>query len=112
MNKKIKRMDIKEFRRKGYLQELNRQFLHPLGLALEVIIDDETGKEKLGGVWDYRNDPEGLIYDLKNSNDDRIKQFRKKAEFVQNEWRKRYGKRSKLFGGNNIEPIPEEDKVS
>ena len=49
----IKRIDIKEFREKGYLQELNRQFLHPLGMALEVIIDDE-GNEKLGGVWDYK----------------------------------------------------------
>jgi len=57
----IKRIDIKEFREKGYLQELNRQFLHPLGMALEVIIDDE-GNEKLGGVWDYRDDPEGMFY--------------------------------------------------
>ena len=58
---KIKRINIKEFREQGYLQELNRQFLHPLGMALEVIIDDE-GNEKLGGVWDYRDDPEGMFY--------------------------------------------------
>ena len=45
----IKRMSIKEFREKGYLQELNRQFLHPLGLALEIIIN-EDGSESLGGV--------------------------------------------------------------
>jgi len=57
----IKRIDIKEFREKGYLQELNRQFLYPLGMALEVIIDDE-GNEKLGGVWDYKDDPEGMFY--------------------------------------------------
>ena len=61
----IKRMDIKEFREMGLLAELNRTFLHPLGLALEVIIDDETGKEKLGGIWDYRDDPEGILYDTK-----------------------------------------------
>ena len=30
-----KYMPIKEFRERGYLQELNRRFLHPLGLALE-----------------------------------------------------------------------------
>lgn len=58
----IKRIDIKEFREKGYLQELNRQFLHPLGLAMEVIINEETGEETLGGVWDYRDDPEGMLY--------------------------------------------------
>lgn len=57
----IKRIDIKEFREQGYLQELNRQFLHPLGMALEIIIDDD-GNEKLGGVWDYRDDPEGMLY--------------------------------------------------
>ena len=58
----IKRMDIKEFRNLGYLQEVNRQFFHPLGLALEVIIDDESGNERLGGIWDYRDDPEGMRF--------------------------------------------------
>jgi len=57
----VKRINIKEFREQGYLQELNRQFLHPLGMALEIIIDEE-GNEKLGGVWDYRDDPEGMFY--------------------------------------------------
>lgn len=59
----VKRIDIKEFREIGYLQELNRRFLHPLGLALEVVVDNETGKETLGGVWDYRDDPEGMFFD-------------------------------------------------
>lgn len=58
----IKRMDIKEFQEMGLLAELNRVFLHPLGLALEVVIDDETNKTKLGGIWDYRDDPEGMLY--------------------------------------------------
>lgn len=57
----IKRIDIAEFRREGYLQELNRRFLHPLGLALEVVIEND-GTERLGGVWDYRDDPEGMNY--------------------------------------------------
>lgn len=55
------RIDIREFRELGYLQELNRQFLHPLGLALEVVVEDD-GRERLGGVWDYRDDPEGIYY--------------------------------------------------
>jgi len=60
---KVKRIDIKEFREKGFLQEANRQFFHPLGLALEIIIDDDTGEVvSLGGVWDYRDDPEGMFY--------------------------------------------------
>jgi hypothetical protein len=57
----IKRIDIKEFRELGFLQEVNRQFLHPLGLALEVI-QEIDGSETLGGVWDYRDDPEGMIF--------------------------------------------------
>lgn len=57
-----KRIDIKEFREKGFLQEVNRKFFHPLGLALEVIINDGTGEETLGGMWDYRDDPEGIFF--------------------------------------------------
>ena len=65
----IKRIAISEFRSEGYLQELNRRFLHPLGLALEIEFDtDEVGvpipdSERLGGVWDYREDPEGVYFD-------------------------------------------------
>lgn len=61
MSNEVKRIDIKEFREMGLLVEVNRTFFHPLGLALEVIVDDE-GTEKLGGIWDYRDDPEGMLY--------------------------------------------------
>jgi hypothetical protein len=64
----IKRMDIKEFLEEGFLQEVNRCFFHPLGLALEVKIDDQTGEYSLGGIWDYRSDPEGILYG--EANDD------------------------------------------
>lgn len=33
----IKRIDAAEFQAEGYLQEVNRRFLHPLGLALEAV---------------------------------------------------------------------------
>jgi len=56
-------MSVAEFRREGYLQELNRLFLHPLGLALETVIEEGAGnRERFGGVWDYRNDPEGIRF--------------------------------------------------
>jgi len=58
-------MSVKEFREAGYLQELNRQFLHPLGLALVTRIEDYDGGltiEKLDGITDFRDDPEGLIF--------------------------------------------------
>lgn len=56
-----KRMTVKEFREQGYLQEVNRLFLHPLGLALEVVKEDD-GSERFGEVWDERDDDEGIIY--------------------------------------------------
>ncbi|KKL71426.1 hypothetical protein LCGC14_2095060 [marine sediment metagenome] len=54
-------MPVAEFRRMGYLQELNRNFLHPHGLALSIEVD-ENGNESFGIIWDYRNDPEGLAF--------------------------------------------------
>ena len=56
-----KYMPIEDFLSEGYIQEINRRFLHPLGVALEVRVD-EDGMHELGGVWDYRDDPEGLIF--------------------------------------------------
>jgi len=57
----MKKITAKEFRELGLLQEMNRLFLHPMGLALEVIIDDD-GTERFGGVWDFRDDPEGMTF--------------------------------------------------
>ncbi len=62
MSDEIKYIDIGEFCERGYLQEANRQFFHPLGLALEVTVE-EDGSARLGGVWDYREDPEGIVFD-------------------------------------------------
>lgn len=61
MSDEIPRMDIAEFRRVGFLQEANRLFFHPLGLALAVVIEAD-GSERLGGIWDYRDDPEGMLF--------------------------------------------------
>lgn len=62
MSDAVTRMPIAEFRAAGYLQEINRQLLHRLGLALEVTIDDTTGEEHISGVWDCRDDPEGICF--------------------------------------------------
>lgn len=58
----VKRMDAGTFRHLGYLQEVNRRFLHPLGLALEVVLE-EDGSVRFGDVWDYRDDPEGIVFE-------------------------------------------------
>lgn len=46
---------------KGYLQEANRQFFHPLGLALEVNRSKGVWQESLH-IQDWRDDPEGVIF--------------------------------------------------
>lgn len=127
-NDRPKTINIKEFHDLGFLQEANRQFFHPLGLALEIVIDypkDTTKEElekypkaidhpnaiyKLNAVWDYREDPEGNIYDLKNSNPERIELFRKRAKYVHNLRKSKEKVRQKLFGFEfSIEPIPEKN---
>lgn len=55
----IRRIDIREFQERGFLHETNRLALHPVSLALEVWRDDD-GEMWLGGIWDYRDDPEGI----------------------------------------------------
>lgn len=62
MTEKIKKTSPKILLETGLLFEINRQILHPFGLALEVIIDDKTGNVKLGQIWDYRDDPEGMLF--------------------------------------------------
>lgn len=61
MSDEIKYLDVAEFRRLGYLQEANRLFFHPRGLALEIKVADD-GTETLGGVWDAREDDEGWMF--------------------------------------------------
>lgn len=87
----VNRMDIKEFQDEGFLQEVNRQFLHPLGLALEVIENLDTGEVKLGGVWDYRDDPDGMCF-AENTIDGR------KAASVCALWHKKKKARIEKFG--------------
>jgi hypothetical protein len=45
----------------GLLFEINRTILHPLGLALEVVVDGDN--VTVGDLWDYREDEEGMLYD-------------------------------------------------
>lgn len=55
-------LPISEFRDFGYLHEVNRRVLHPLGLALAVSLR-EDGSGYLLGVYDARDDLEGFYFD-------------------------------------------------
>lgn len=60
--KQVPWMDLSEFVASGYLQEVNRRLLHPMGIALAV--DHQAdGRVTLAGVWDVRDDPGGIVYD-------------------------------------------------
>lgn len=54
-------MDLQEFVDDGYLLEVNRVLLHPLGLAL-VLDRDDDGTLSIAGIGDARDDPEGVTF--------------------------------------------------
>lgn len=88
----INYMDIREFRELGYLQEVNRMFFHPLGLALEALEDDD-GTMTLSGVWDYRDDPEGIRF-----GDGDYEERKRKADYVHNQIKERREARQDAVG--------------
>lgn len=75
-------MDIDQFIEEGYLHEVNRRFFHPLGLALVVSAetDDETGEQttpwEIKGIWDARDDPEGILFDGESLDSDKAERIR------------------------------------
>lgn len=75
----IKKLSVKEFREQGYLQELNRCFLHPLGLAMEVTLH-EDGSESFGEVWDYRDEPDGMTFGHGMIDKDKAKRIEEERE--------------------------------
>jgi len=102
-----KRMDLQEFKDGGFLQEVNRQFFHPLGLALEIY--EENGEVvKLGGIWDYRDDEEGLLFDIQNRSEEEQQRFKENYLNVLKEMKKHATVRVQKFGQNYgvQEPIP------
>jgi hypothetical protein len=137
----IKHIPIEEFRRLGFLQEANRLFFHPHGLALEVTVVDEDGWDAdstkviemafalaepgetraasvaraikvlnqlhppgsvfISGVWDARDDPEGVLFG--RWEDDDVA----KAAAVRYERDRHRAARSRLFGegDSDVEPL-------
>jgi hypothetical protein len=58
-----KYLDWETLRNDGYLQEVNRQFFHPLGLALAVVIPTKPGEPDVAlQILDYRHDREGMNF--------------------------------------------------
>ena len=101
---RVKKMNIKEFVEEGYLQESNRRFFHPLGLALEVQADN-NGDYSISGVQDFRKFPEGAIFDLVNSDHERKRRFFSNFNKIE----KAFSERAKIRKDNygyELETIP------
>jgi hypothetical protein len=93
-------LPVKDFRAGGFFQEANRQFFHPLGLAL-VISTNEQGEEFIAGIWDGRTDAEGFLFPPEY-----LKQAvaAERAKHVEAERLKHAGARDKMFG-SSIQPV-------
>jgi hypothetical protein len=99
----VRLMPMQEFWEGGYLQEVNRQFLHPLGLALAIAVGPEGNVTRQVSVWDARDDPEGFAFEAGMM-------LRAKGLKVQAEIAKR--RKSRLAAlGYFIQPLPEEDET-
>lgn len=64
-------LSAEEIRSTGLLHEVNRQMLHPLGLAAEV--DLETGTLR---IQDHRYDPEGALFAEELLHQGKVERFR------------------------------------
>lgn len=95
-------LSVAEFREFGYLQELNRRFLHPLGLALAVAqIGDQTF---LAPIHDARSDPEGFVFTVEQLDTD---EARLKTRNIDIAMERRVPKREQRLG-YVVQPVPEE----
>lgn len=101
MMSEMKRMSLQKFRDGGFLQEVNRQFFHPLGLALEVITDETGDVLRLGGIWDCRDDLHGLVFDDTDLS-------REKAENVARWYSEMHERRYNALG-YMVQPVPDEE---
>ena len=97
-------MDPKAFQEFGYLQEVNRMFFHPLGLALGIAkwTHSDAYPNVVGGgtprassewvfvVFDSRDDPEGVRFEGFD--------LTAKADRVAQEWQRRREARESALG--------------
>jgi hypothetical protein len=94
-----KYLDLSQFRDGGYLAEVNRRVLHPLGLALALEEDAATGEVRFIGVLDCRDDPEGIRFGSPSAYAD------KALLIVAEERRRRTAREAAL--GYWIQPLPD-----
>ena len=92
-----KKLEINELVSKGYLQELNRKFLNPLGISLEL-----NESDKISDCFiDHRDNEYGTFLNL---NEDDKNNSKERKEFIDNEfYNRKYHRKNKI--GSIIETI-------
>lgn len=99
----VKRMSLQEFCDFGFLQEVNRQFLNPLGLklVLEIVPNSMTGEARcFGGIWDCRHYPHGLVCDEGDIDHEKAKNVAR--------WYSEMHERRYNALGYMVQPVPDE----
>jgi hypothetical protein len=93
------RVDLKEFKERGYLLEVNRRVLHPVGVGLTLW--EDASKRVLAGFVDSRSDREGLMF----PSVERLDRAVEKVVNVQVETLEKRHARESLWG-TAVQPIP------
>lgn len=94
-----KMLSMGDFLKLGYLQEVNRQFFHPLGLTLEVRVGDE--ENFYGRVRDLREFPGGACFTKLGGSSDEAS-----AAYIASQVRDRKAAREARLG-SSIQPMEE-----
>lgn len=101
---------LSELRDFGHLQEVNRLYFHPRGMALAIAfdIDDGVHPAVLGRlvVLDYRREPLGFVFDWPTRDPDDLADSVAKAARVAEDMAAREPARRAALGFC-IEPMPE-----
>jgi hypothetical protein len=91
----------------GFLQELNRRFLHPCGLALSVEVH-EDGTETFDSIFDFRDDPEGILFEEKLFDDER--KLRRSSE-IDSLIESKINNRKQWCDGNGVQKVRRTNKT-
>jgi len=96
-------IDLDELRDGGYLLEANRRFFPPLGLALFIMYNTDTGEPLELGVFDWRHDAEGCVFDQFTP------QEKGKAAEIEREWQEHAAVRQEKLGFV-VQPLDDEQQ--
>ena len=95
---KTEMMPVDDFVNMGLLQEVNRIFFHPRGLAMAIGVTEE-GEHVIMGVRDHRDSGVGVIFNPTSPVD--IDKYKSAEELLIN----RQNARQEKFGWT-VEPLP------